>query len=111
MKYSVTMTMEPDIYNAAKDYAAQRKISFSRYVQEVLCQALGLEGELSEELRKRVEERIATAPGRKALSREELVEREKRRIQIRDGVRAALARDRAAKLRYPTIIERGEDEE
>jgi uncharacterized protein YdcH (DUF465 family) len=107
------MTMEPDIYNAAKAYAAEKKISFSRLVQETLCQALGLEGKLSEELRKKVEERITVAPGRKALSHEELVKSETRRLQIRDEVRDALAKARAAKLmeRYPTIAEIEEREE
>jgi len=66
MKTISSVLWDVDVCMAAKAYADEKGISLSRLVQEVMIEALGMDGRLNPEMKAEIEKRIAKRPGRAA---------------------------------------------
>lgn len=123
MNSTVSLVINHELYALAKAYAAEREISFSRFVSEVLYHVLELSEKFPPELKARVEQGIHANPGRRTLSIEDIRQREIERQRIKNEAHEArekakeaarLARQKKIMERYSTIAEideQGEGEE
>ncbi len=64
MKTTASVLLDVDVYTEAKAYSVKNGVSFSRFVQEVLCEFM--DETLDPEKKAAIEKRIAKRPGRRA---------------------------------------------
>ncbi len=65
MKTTSSVLWDVDVCEAARAYAAEKGISLSRLVQEMMIETLGIDGRLDPEKKAAIEKRIAKRPGRR----------------------------------------------